>query len=258
MQWNTENKNIYNSITGVADYDQSRALPEDTRTLWQQVLKSAIPAQNLDPVLDLGCGTGRFTSILREGFNGCLVGIDPSKEMLSIAQTQKIPATTWQLGSAQNIPCDNESFDLVFLSQVFHHLPNAGEAIIEINRVIRPGKFLAIRNSTQDQLQYYEWLRFFPDAKAIELRRLPSQRELIETVTGYGFELNTHQTVHQIFAHSYLEYLEKIRLRGLSSLKMISENAFKKGIEEFENWIAIQEPDHSISEPVDLFVFSKR
>jgi trans-aconitate methyltransferase len=41
------------------------------------------PALSIRRVLDLGCGTGRFTEILGDSDHATVVGIDPSLQMLA-------------------------------------------------------------------------------------------------------------------------------------------------------------------------------
>ena len=251
-------KNAYTEIEAASRYDSARSLPSQTKTLWLGALKSSIPRQEIRKILDLGCGTGRFTAALGKAFECSVVGLEPSGAMLDVAMSQNEPDVEWKQGQAENIPIETEAVDLVFMSQVFHHFAEPERALREINRVLTETGYLAIRNGTREYNEQLEWLRFFPEARKIEDGRTPSQQELKELVCGAFFELIAQRTIYQLFADSYSEYFEKISQRGLSALIIISDEAFQSGLQQFQKWVSGQPKNIPVYEPIDLFVFQKR
>lgn len=251
--------NPFTNPDAAARYNAARQMPQETIDLWLARLKSALAAFHFRPqsILDLGCGTGRFTSALADTFNCCVVAVDPSEAMLHVARQAPCKRLDWRVGTAEDIPLENGQVDLVFMSQVFHHLPNHAKALHEIRRVLTETGFLAIRNSTRENNAQIEWLRFFPEAQAIEDKRILSQQELSALVCQEKFQFVMRETVEQYFAASYAEYLEKIGQRGLSSLLSISDAAFASGLLQFKRWTRLQPVDACVNEPVDLFVFRK-
>jgi ubiquinone/menaquinone biosynthesis C-methylase UbiE len=192
-------KNAFAKTETANRYDKARSLPSQTKTLWLDALKSSIPKREIRKILDLGCGTGRFTAALREAFECRVVGIEPSGAMLGVAKSQNEPNIEWKQGQAENIPLEGEAVDLVFMSQVFHHFADPKRALREINRVLTPNGFLAIRNNTREYNRELEWLRFFPEALEIENGRIPSQKELKKSVCGASFQLIEQQTDLSVF-----------------------------------------------------------
>ena len=255
---NRSMENAYTEIETANRYDSARSLPSETKTLWLDALKSSIPEQEIGKILDLGCGTGRFTAALGKAFECSVIGIEPSGAMLGVAVSQNEPDVEWKQGQAENIPLENGVVDLVFMSQVFHHFIEPQRALREINRVLTPAGYLAIRNGTREYNKELEWLRFFPEALEIEDKRTPSQQELKESVCGGSFELISQRTIYQLFASSYDEYFDKVSRRGLSALIVISEEAFESGLRRFENWVRGQPRSQPVYEPVDLFIFQKK
>jgi ubiquinone/menaquinone biosynthesis C-methylase UbiE len=251
-------KNAYSQIETANRYNCARSLPSQTKTLWLDALKSSIPEQKIRKILDLGCGTGRFTAVLGKAFECSVVGVEPSSAMLGVANSQSEPNVEWKQGQAENIPLENQAVDLVFMSQVFHHLSEPQKALQEINRVLSSEGYLAIRNGTREYNKDLKWLEFFPEALEIENKRTPSQPELKESVYRGSFELISQRTIYQLFAASYDEYFEKVSLRGLSALIVISDKAFQSGLQRFQNWVSRQPREQPVYEPVDLFVFQKR
>ena len=61
--------------------------------------------------------------------------LDPSAGM--IEQCKKRSGIMCILGGAEKMPFPDQSFDLVVMTDAFHHIPKQGEAIKEIFRVLR-------------------------------------------------------------------------------------------------------------------------
>ena len=88
-------------------------------------------------VLDLGSGTGAAFAQL---FNYETTALDPDKKMLELNIFEnKI------LGTAENLPFDDNSFDNVFCSFVWRNISDTNKALSEIYRVVKPGgKFVLL------------------------------------------------------------------------------------------------------------------
>jgi len=88
-------------------------------------------------ILDIGCGTGKITSIIP----GFVVGVDISKEMIKQYNGRKVVA------SATNLPFRDKSFDLVFSLTVVQDIKNQEQAISEFKRVGRHVLFSVLNKS---------------------------------------------------------------------------------------------------------------
>ena len=88
-------------------------------------------------VLDLGSGTGAAFAQL---INYETTALDPDKKMLELnIFKNKI------LGTAENLPFDDNSFDNVFCSFVWRNISDTNKALSEIYRVVKPGgKFVLL------------------------------------------------------------------------------------------------------------------
>ena len=104
---------------------------------------------NNDHILDVGCGTGTFVVLAATLYPHIHVtGVDPDDSILRIAR-QKLKSKEYNAQfikvSAEKLPFKNASFDKVFSTLVFHHLPLAikQQALKEIHRVLKKnGTFL--------------------------------------------------------------------------------------------------------------------
>ena len=79
-------------------------------------------------ILDVGCGNGFFTYYFSK--LAYTVGIDYSRYMLSIN-----PCDLLIQGSALQLPFKTNSFDLVFCSNLLHHVKNPEIVVSEMKRV---------------------------------------------------------------------------------------------------------------------------
>ncbi|KAH6672631.1 methyltransferase [Plectosphaerella plurivora] len=114
-----------------------------------------------DKILDVGCGPGSITS----GFGslvpqGSVLGIDLSVDVL-IAACDALPKdiTNVAFQAADllaGLPFPDDSFDVVFSSQLFPHLSSTAmklTALVEMKRVLKPGGILATRDAAE--LHFY-------------------------------------------------------------------------------------------------------
>lgn len=99
-------------------------------------------------VLDLGAGTGKLTTRLVErGLD--VVAVDPVVEMLETLR-DALPDTPALVGTAEQIPLPDNSVDTVLVAQAWHWF-DAGRAVSEVVRVLRPGGRLGLVWNTRDE-----------------------------------------------------------------------------------------------------------
>ncbi|MEQ1798416.1 MAG: class I SAM-dependent methyltransferase [Lacibacter sp.] len=93
-------------------------------------------------VLDLGCGDGVTEIFFEKYFSQFKIqGIDVSLKSIEEAQKRPISNTSFQIYNGHMIPYENESFDIVFVAGVLHHIDTADhqKVVNEIFRVLKPG-----------------------------------------------------------------------------------------------------------------------
>jgi ubiquinone/menaquinone biosynthesis C-methylase UbiE len=111
----------------------------------RQRLFDLAPLQSADHVLDIGCGTGTFVTILKQLYPGVEVtGLDPDPKALARAMRKAEQAKVsvhFDKGFADSLEYPAMSFDLVFSSFMFHHLEgvNREKTLREVRRVLKPG-----------------------------------------------------------------------------------------------------------------------
>ncbi|WP_043873380.1 malonyl-ACP O-methyltransferase BioC [Legionella massiliensis] len=90
-------------------------------------------------VLDLGCGTGLFSLLLKKKYPQAeIIGLDLSTAMLEQARKKQGWRRKWPLvnGDMTNLPFANGCFDLIFANQVIHWSESFANLAQELNRVM--------------------------------------------------------------------------------------------------------------------------
>ncbi|MBV9451824.1 MAG: class I SAM-dependent methyltransferase [Streptosporangiaceae bacterium] len=84
-------------------------------------------------VLDAGCGVGYWASLVAAPE---VVGVDQSEAAVAAARARGLKAFRATL---DDLPFDDESFDLVMCNWVLYHLRDLDRGLRELTRVLRPG-----------------------------------------------------------------------------------------------------------------------
>lgn len=95
-------------------------------------------------VLDVGCGEGRFCRLLAAR-GVTTVGIDTAESLIRQAKLLD-PTGDYRTDGAEQLPFEDDSFDLVVAYLSLIDIPDIRQAIEEMNRVLRPSGHLLIAN----------------------------------------------------------------------------------------------------------------
>ncbi len=137
---------------------QSRTAQSDAGFLLPHIKKT-------DRILDVGCGPGTITTGLAR-LAASVVGIDISDDVLRRARdlaaevgvpTEGPGSVVFEAGDVvSGLSYADDTFDVVFCSQLFPHLPPPDlprRPLAEMRRVLKPGCILATRDA--DDLHFY-------------------------------------------------------------------------------------------------------
>jgi ubiquinone/menaquinone biosynthesis C-methylase UbiE len=106
------------------------------KPLYQAII-STLNFDTPKSILDIGCGTGYFLSLL-EHYDAQLTGIDISDTQLKIAQ-EVLPRGLFQVANMESLPFADNSFDYVVANNSIQFSPDTDKALAEIYRVLKPG-----------------------------------------------------------------------------------------------------------------------
>lgn len=243
--------------TAIADvYDAARGYSETTQNLWKDTITRSVAGHEIRHVLDLGCGTGRYTARLADWFGADVVGVEPSDAMLAVAHQKSASRISFLKGAAEGIPLPDASVDMVFMSMVFHHIGDKAQAAFECQRVLRHRGLLCLRAGTVEQIDAYPYVPFFEDVRSAFEKQLQSKSEITQVLTEGGFDLVRHEVITSEVAPDWDAFAAKISLRADSTLNMISDADFEAGMARLRSH-ATYGSDGPVTEPIDYFVFQK-
>ena len=93
-------------------------------------------------VLDVGTSTGSNLRLLNNmGFED-VTGLDLNPEAIRFCAEKGLGDV--KLGDVENLPFENETFDLILATDIIEHVDDDGRAVRELQRVLTPGGKLLI------------------------------------------------------------------------------------------------------------------
>jgi ubiquinone/menaquinone biosynthesis C-methylase UbiE len=151
-------------------------------------LERLITLQRPHPVIvDVGCGWGRSFKLLSERFGAQhLIGIDIDPAMLAASAAEAARhgvAVEFKQGTSSLLPLADQSVDMVFCHQTFHHLIDQDSAIAEFYRVLKPGGQLLFAESTRAYI--HSWIIRLLFRHPMEVQK--SAEEYLALVRQAGF-----------------------------------------------------------------------
>lgn len=188
-------------------------------------------------VLDMGCGSGRFTSAF-----ACLgvkkaIGVDKGTMGIKIAKKyaklNNIKNLEYKNGSVLKLPFKNEKFDFVFCKGVLHHTGNLKKGLEEFNRVMKRGGggFLYLYGSGgifwESRKQMRKVMKKIPYKKTFDILKLiemPARRTIF--LDSWYVEIEDH--VKRNFIESWF------KKKKIDFFKY--ENALKTELEYMKNY----------------------
>lgn len=161
--------------------------------------------------LDVGCGTGVFTELVRDrAAPGALSAVDVSEGQIAFARTKPdADKIDYRVADALTLPFDDGRFDVSTMALVIQFVSDPAKAVSEMMRVLRPGGLLA----------YYVWP---------EMRDGHPMQPMTEAVDAIGVARTPRPGTRIRTIEGLTELLESSGLDEIQSqtfdLQMIYEN----------------------------------
>jgi cytosine/adenosine deaminase-related metal-dependent hydrolase/ubiquinone/menaquinone biosynthesis C-methylase UbiE len=152
---------------------------------------SLLPQLEGYDVLDVGCGTGRWLSILERCGPVSLTGIDSSSAMLRQARKRVNNTTLFYQDLSSKLSIESSSKDFILSSFVISYLSDLQMFALECARIIRPGGLLFISDMHPTTSTERNWKRNFSVGDdEIEIPVQPrALEEIISVFQGHGFDV---------------------------------------------------------------------
>jgi ubiquinone/menaquinone biosynthesis C-methylase UbiE len=245
----------YDETNLPAAYDAGRAFAPEVLAAWLDVTSKGTCKGEIRRILDVGCGTGRFSAPLAVRFSADVIALDPSQRMLAAARQKATPQVRYVCAAGEALPLRDRSIDMAFMSVVFHHFKDPARAVQECRRVLRPDGLVCLRTATADRILQCPYVPFFTRSAAILGGLHKSEAFTRSTFADAEFRLVRHELVRHETAPSWPAYAEKLAYRAIAALERLSQREFDEGLEMLRRFAANAPPPGPVIEPIDFFVF---
>ncbi len=138
------------------------------------IIKKKLKITKKTKLLDVGCGTG-----ISSQFNCDVTGIDPSKALIEIAK-KKFSDKKFIVASSENIPFEDNSFDVVVSLTAIQNFGDIGKGLEEIKRVGRKFALSFLKKSSKANDIDEKIRRIFRD---YSIRSIGEDKDIIYIIT---------------------------------------------------------------------------
>ena len=156
---------------------------------WRKQLVAAVARQSPARVLDLACGSGDVTTMLRAALPKTqVVGLDFSRSLLAQAEARGLPELAE--ADALQLPFSDGSFDAVTIAFGLRNLSDRTAGLKEIARILKPGGFFGLLEFSPPPMPwklfwnfYLHWL--MPPVAQIVAKQGDSFRYLAQSIADF-------------------------------------------------------------------------
>jgi SAM-dependent methyltransferase len=242
----------YDEPTAAA-FKAVRELPRDGLTGWREAARRHLHPPPGMTVVDIGAGTGAFTTAFVDWFGVDVIAVEPSAAMR--AQIARTPAVDVREGDATALPLEDGSADAAWLSLVIHHIPDMPAAAREIRRVLRPGAPVLIRQGFPGRLGGVELVRWFPET-ARTADSFPTLAQTCDVFAAAGFQKEALEQVRETYPGSLADFLGQVDAfrRADTTMRGLSDDEFVRGKERLRRAVERGEGPEPRSNLLDLLV----
>ena len=184
-----------------------------------------------DQVVDLGCGTGVFSSVLytKAGLTQNILAVEPSQSMLNHAQT--LPGLTTHCADALSFVQDQAiRYDKILMKGMVHHIPRADlpQLYRGVYQQLHQGGILV--TVTRPVIVYYP---FWKAALERWQKQTYPVDTLVKDMCGAGFSVS-YQTYYYPVQIAKNQWFEMIRNRFWSTFSYFNDEELEAGLAELK------------------------
>jgi len=234
-------RDSFNQMASI--YDKYRGVDLQLLIYLADEVRKGMRKGRVYTLLDVGCGTGRFSIQLAQMLGVKVTGVDVSEKMLSQAR-DKHPEGTWLQQAIEESEFSEGSFDYALMSYVIHHLKDPERALRLLYRCMKkPGGKLFIVTDSYEAFKSSIYHRLMPRILDIDLGRFPDIAALCGTLKTIGFtpsvaELSETRTVAT--QADVQSLIDKTRSRFVSTLTYLTDQELEEGVEKIVEYFRVE------------------
>ena len=155
------------------------------------ILMNMLTSNTFDTVLEIGCGNGNGTKLIKKYLNPLqITAIDLDEKMIQIAQEKvEDESTTFRVMDASILDFPDNSFDAIFDFCIIHHIPDWKNCIGELRRVLKNGGNLIVEEFSIDTFSGFPG-RLYRPLLLHPYEQMFSTEEFMQHIEHVGFKIN--------------------------------------------------------------------
>ncbi|WP_082232777.1 class I SAM-dependent methyltransferase [Halobacillus massiliensis] len=197
-------------------------------------------------LLDLACGTGIYLQHQLSSFknyNMDWYGLDASQDMLDKAK-EKLEDVVFNHGRAENMPYEDETFDIITNYYAFHHFTEKEKVLDDIHRVLKKNGVYKLHNINIYGMKNWWLYHYFPAALLEDYKRFWTHEVIFRELSLRGFEVKT-ECIYQMEHIKAADYIGHIENRDISVLTLIADEEYNQGFNRMKYDLK-RNPEHKI------------
>jgi ubiquinone/menaquinone biosynthesis C-methylase UbiE len=191
-------------------------------------------------ILELGCGNGvlwqRNINSIREGWD--IILSDFSEGMLQSAkQNIDIERIKYKIIDIQDIPYENESFDIIIARHMLYHVPDIDKALSEVKRLLKPkGRFYVSTNGREHMRELVRLVRDYDKDISFDPEKL-AVRFGVENGAEILYKHFNNVTLEEFNGQIIVDEAEPIVSYVTSVINARKTISAKHGLEDFYKYV---------------------
>jgi SAM-dependent methyltransferase len=158
------------------------------------VEKSMMTRPSTRRILDVGCAAGWNMSRFRQ-YGRSPIGLDVVPERVRSAQRHGLV----MLASGLDLPLADESFDLIYIQHVLHHIGDVAKALQEVRRCLVPGGVFFLVETTENNPLIRWGRRLYPKWLGDEINAPFYFAELQTLLEAHNFRVTQAEQYSVLF-----------------------------------------------------------
>ncbi|HET6419267.1 MAG TPA: methyltransferase domain-containing protein [Geobacteraceae bacterium] len=184
---------------------------EYERTLPSRDLAARIEFPDPERVIDIGCGPGNSTKILRDRWpNAAIAGLDSSEEMIQKARAT-YPAGEWIIADAESWNPEG-GYDIVFSNAALQWMSNQEAVIARLFGYLKNGGALAVQVPMNNDSPIHKALIAVAESDVWRQRLLGCESRIIYNDESFYYNiLSTLTPRMELWITTYLHFMDSHR-----------------------------------------------
>ena len=185
LEYFSQTTNPYRGYSDYLSQDSLRSLVRDAERKIGIVARHC--ALSDADVLEMGCATGETCYVVSQT-GARVAGCDLSAEAIRLARS-RYPRLDFRVGSAEEIPFPDHSFDVILAFELIEHLSSPTKFISQVRRLIKPGGILVLTTPNADCGKRVGWHRWTGFLTSFEHLYFFSPRSLNRILSQQGLSI---------------------------------------------------------------------